>query len=227
MKLKIIAFVSTSVFLAACVFDVKNKKAEVLFDTVEENQQHPDEAKHDTIKKAIAHFDVNTLDTAHQKAFWFNAYNFYLREIAYNGSGYLNMDQFLNSNFIIANDSMTAKQLIKKIASYEDPRLLIGLDFYTTTSSKTYGKVLKKEPEVALDSLCTQLMNDQSFVRIKKDIKTVYYPEHFDWQLKILKQGIDAKGFILTYHKDQSIVNYKFQPYPFSYKLRSSNNTAL
>jgi hypothetical protein len=227
MKYKIIAFICILFSIYACVFDVKNKKAEVLFETVDENLQHPDEAKHDTIKKAIAHFDVNTLDTAHQKAFWFNAYNFYLREIAYNGSGYLNMDQFLSSNFVIANDSMTAKQLIQKIASYEDPRLMIGLDFYTTTSSKTYGKVLKKESEQALDSLCTQLMNDQSFVRVKKDIKTVYYPEHFDWQLKILKQGIDTKGFILTYHKDQSIVNYKFQPYPFSFKLRSLNSTTL
>ena len=198
-----------------------------MFDTLESNNQVPSDSLTDTLKNAFSHFDVESLDSSHQKSFWFNAYNFYLEEMTYNRTGYLDLDEFYKKSFLIANRKMTSKELIQKIASYHDPRLVLGLDFSTTTSSRTRDIVLITNSDQMLDSLCTNLINDQTFVRVKKDIKQVFYPQHFDWQLKYVDSTISSKQFVLKYHKNSNLAAYKFKPYPFSTKLRSVNSTPL
>lgn len=225
MKFKLLIVLFGILSLSACVFNRSNHKAEVLFEELEESYSETSAVKHDSIKSRFAHFDISELDTAHQKAFWFNAYNFYLEDMTFSQTGNLDFKSFMSHNSLIANDTFTTKQLIDKIKTYNDPRMMVCLDFLTTTSSKTYHHVISKEPNAMFDSLSSAIINDQGFVRVKKDIKCVYYPEHIDWQLKELNDSLSSKEFILQYHKNTGISNYKFKPYPFSTKLRIEDSS--
>lgn len=217
MKIKSSFLLAGFLALASCVNNLKNRQADILFEALETNLEEPSDSLLDTIKSAFAHFNVLTLDTAHQKEFWFNAYLFNVETLSKSEYQYLNYNTFMNSKFELANEIYTTKELIEKIKSYQDNRMLVCIDFLTTTSSRTRKQIIKSDVEEVLDSISTELINDQSFVRVKKDIKQVFYPQHFEWLL-----GVNgSKEFILKYHKDPLIAKYMFRPYPFSSKLRN------
>ena len=208
--------------MISCSKNLKNAKTEILFEQIETHWQSPTDSSRDTLASSLENYDLEGLDSTYQKAFWYNAYNFLLEESSHNSSGYLDMKQFMKRELIIAKQNFTTGSLIKKIQSFNDPRPLICLDFYTTTSSPTYHYTLKRDGNEDLDSLCNKIINDKSFVRVKKDIKSVYYPEHFDWHLNKLDSTTTSKNIILRYHDMKNeLTDYKFIPYPFSYKLRN------
>lgn len=220
MKSKIIWIAVFSFFITACSFEIKKSKAEILFDAMEANYLSPNDSTNDTLISVLQEFNLEELDSLHQKAFWFNAYNLLLEKMRYHPTGYMDFNHFLQEEFTVAKQRMTTKELIQKLESYNDPRVLICLDFYTTTSSNTYHKVLNKDTEQTLDSLCSSIINDPSFIRVKKEAQTVYYPEHFDWHLKDMNTTTTSKEMILKYHHSKEISELKFFPYPFSFKLR-------
>ena len=206
--------------ISACSFEIKKSKSELLFDAIQSNYTEPSDSVSDTLVSILKDFDLTELDNAHKKAFWFNAYNILLEDLSHHPSGYMDFERFLKEDFMVANQQMTTRSLIEKIESFNDPRVLICLDFYTTTSSKTYHNVLTDNTEETLDSLCAHIINDPAFIRIKSLTKVVYYPEHFDWHLKDIKSTTTSKDIILQYHKNKKLEDLEFRPYPFSYKLR-------
>lgn len=220
MKQKIIIVAIISLLISACSFEIKKSQSELLFDSIQSNYTQPSDSISDTLTSILRDFDITELDSAHKKAFWFNAYNILLEDLSHHPTGYMDFNRFLKKEFIVANKQMTTKDLITKIESFNDPRALICLDFYTTTSSKTFHNVLTKDTEEALDSLCSHIINDPHFIRIKSEAKTVYYPEHFDWHLKDLHASTTSKDIIMKYHFNKELEELEFLPYPFSYKLR-------
>jgi hypothetical protein len=227
MKLKLVLLVCIGFFFYACVKDLNNRQAEVLFDSVEEAQNESNDSVTDTLKKAFENFDVNSLDSAHQKAFWFNAYSFYVDHYRKNKSNYLDRKTFGKEQFVIAKDTVTLAELMEKLSGYNDPRLMICIDFLTVNSTPSIHEILNKDLDAKLEELCTKYINNPDFIRVKKDIKQVYYPQHFDWQLQNIDSTISAKELIIKYHSNNSIANFRFKPYPFSFKVRTEDKTFL
>ena len=221
-KHKIIFLAILSFWIVSCSFEIKKSQSEILFDAIQSNYLQPSDSTNDTLISILRDFDLSELDTTHQKAFWFNAYNILLEDLSHHPSGYMDFNRFLKKDLMVAKQRMTTRDLIKKIERFGDPRTLICLDFYTTTSSKTYHNVLNKDIEQTLDSLCTLIINDPSFIRIKKEAKMVFYPEHFDWHLRDMHSNTTSKDIILKYHHNKELYDLEFKPYPFSFKLRNN-----
>jgi hypothetical protein len=225
MKWKILSILLAISAVTACIRDKQsqsqNQKADEFFETVEQN--HQSHSSSDTIKKTFQTFDVCALDSNHQKAFWFNAYSFFLDHYITGADGYLDKERFNKETFVIANDTFNFSALMEKINSYHDPRLMICVDFFTRTSTPSFEDFLTKNSDEDLNQLCTKYINNKNLIRVKKDMKQVFYPQHFDWQLKNCSPSTTSKQMILKYHRDSTqISSYRFKPYPFSYKIRSS-----
>jgi len=222
LNIKWIVAVLILLLTASCSMDIKKSKTEILFDAIETSLVNPNDTNKTYLLDTISSYDLSSLDSEHQKAFWFNAYHLFLEDLSHHPSGYLDFDRFLRTRFTIANETLTTKELIEKINAFNDPRVLICLDFYTTTSSPTSHQILNKNSERSLDSLCSKIINDPSFIRVKSDLSTVYYPEHFDWHFDHIHSEQSSKDIILSYHKDKNLLkDHTFIPYPFSYKLRN------
>lgn len=205
--------------LTSCAGKLEKAKAEILFDKIESHLETPTDSTKDSITLALENYDLNELDSTYQKAFYYNAYNFLLKNMLVSSRGYLDLNSFLSKQQVIAKKSFSTAELIKKLKSYHDPRVLLCLDFNTTTSPPTFHEVLKKDGNEHLDSLCTALINDNRFIRVKKDVKSIYYPEHYTW---LLESDEKVRAQLLKYHQNkESIQQYQLVPYPFSYKLRN------
>ena len=222
LNIQWIAAILILLLAASCSMDIKKSKTEILFDAIETSFINPNDTNKIHLLDTLSSYDLSSLDNAHKKAFWFNAYHLFLEDFSHHPSGYLDFDRFLRTRFTIANETLTTKDLIEKINAFNDPRALICLDFYTTTSSPTQHQVLNKNSEKLLDSLCAKIINDPSFIRVKPDLSIVYYPEHFDWHFDHIHSQQSSKDIILSYHRNKAIIDeYDFKPYPFSYKLRN------
>lgn len=207
--------------LASCRYDVKKSNTELLFDSIDSHWSSPNDSVRRALMAELSTYRLDNLDSSYQKAFWYNSYNLFLEDLSHHESGYMDFDLFLRTKLKIANQELTTRELIQKLENFKDPRVLICLDFYTTTSSPTHRHALHRNGEEGLDSLCSKIINDPNFIRVKSGVSTVYYPEHFDWHTTKSGSNMSSRELILNYHKQKnSIKTYTFKPYPFSSKLR-------
>lgn len=207
---------------SSCKYDVKKSNTELLFDSIDSHWNSPNDSVRQALMSELSTYNLDNLDSSYQKAFWYNSYNLFLEDMSHHPSGYVDFNRFLRTELKIANEHLTTRELIQKLETFKDPRVLICLDFYTTTSSPTCRHALHKNGEAGLDSLCSQIINNPKFIRVKKEADVVYYPEHFDWHTTRTEAQTSSRDLILKYHQNRNVIrNYRFKPYPFSAKLRN------
>lgn len=209
----------TLLFFASCASKLEQAKAEILFDNIATHLDTPSDSTKDSICSAIEKYDISQLDSNYQKAFFFNCYNFILEDYVSTKDSYLDIKDFLSQQRVISGSTYTTKTLIQKLKSYKDDRVLLCLDFATTTSTHTLKMVLHKDINKNLDSLCYAVLNNKNLIRVKRQVKDIYYPEHYNW---LLGSKDSIKKAFLRYRKDKKLIEgYALKPYPFSGKLRN------
>ena len=210
----------SAVFLTSCSKDIKNTEADILFSQIEHQLQEPNKQLEDSLINTLRSYNLVGLDSFHTKAFWYDAYNFFLEESVKNSSGYIDFDALMNEQILVAGDTMTTSTLINKISSFKDERIMFCLDYHTVTCYPS-NKIIISGQEGQLDSLCHAIVNDNTYIRVKSDINKVFYPEHLDWNMALIDQKEGVKSIILKYHlPPDQLKDYQFVRYPFSYKLR-------